>query len=231
MPMRSIFAIVLGLVVLPVRATAACPTNIAFRGDPTDPHAISSSAPIWSDRVQCGQFSLNLVAGTIQLIGGGGGGEYSCSSGLHASDDYQLEGPASADPIPFQVRVHLTGDLTAGLQSYPIIGITCNWSRIWFTLSSGAASTVFSDETSYPPCVGKTISGDLALPLAKLPGEPFTVRYEPMSGTGGGVATINGVVSFTELPAGYSIVSCQGYGSQPVPALPTSWGRLKKAYR
>jgi hypothetical protein len=232
MPIRPIFAVAIALALIPVRASAACPTNTAWGYPPVgDSHGITSSSPTWSDHVQCGSFTLDLLAGTVQLIGAGGGGEYSCASSLQASDVYTMVGPASAVPIPFEVRVHLIGSLTAGLQSYPFIGTTCNTSRVQFTVSSDAATATFADASSYSPCLGKSLVGDLAVPLAKLPGEPFPVVYDLRTGTSGGVGTIGGAITFANLPDGYRIVSCQGYGSAPVPTLPTSWGKLKQAYR
>jgi hypothetical protein len=36
---------------------------------------------------------------------------------------------------------------------------------------------------------------------------------------------------FTGLSSGAVVVSCQGYSQVPVPALRTSWGRVKTLYR
>jgi hypothetical protein len=83
----------------------------------------------------------------------------------------------------------------------------------------------------FQPCVGKTFVTDLVLPLAKLPGESFPIQYVLTSNSSGGVGTIRGEFSFANLPAGYTIVSCQGYVGQAVATVPTSWGRLKLVYR
>jgi hypothetical protein len=231
MPARSILILSFGLAVLPIRASADCPTNSASGFGGGHEQTIQSSSPIWNDGVLGGNFSLNLILGTAQLIGSGGGGEQSGACWLNASDLYQIAGPASVDPIPFEVRVRLTGGVTASLNTYPFIGQVCDGVSVQFHLSSGAAFVEFNEANSSQPCAGKTIASDLALPLAKLPGESFPLQYHLQSNNHGGEGTIRGEVSFANLPAGYTIVSCQGYVGQPVANLPTSWGRLKQAYR
>jgi hypothetical protein len=231
MPARSILMIFIGLAVIPGHSSADCPTNYAAGFGGGHEQQIQSTSAIWNDGVLGGDFSLNLILGTAQLTGSGGGGEQSGACWLNATDLYQIVGPASADPIPFEVRAQLTGSVTASLNTYPFIGQVCDGVSVQFHLSSGAAFVEFTEANSFQPCAGKTIDADLALPLAKLPGESFPVQYHLQSNNHGGVGTIRGEVAFANLPAGYSIVSCQGYVGQPVASLPTSWGRLKQAYR
>ena len=231
MRLRSIILLTLGLVLIPVPTSAVCPTNRAGGSSPGGFYEISSSSPTWSSGVVCGDFSLSLPAGTMELAGSGGGGEQSCGPFLSASDLYQVVGPASAVPIPLEVRVHVTGSVTAELRSWPFIGLVCGGAQMNFKLFSGAASTQFVGVNDFQPCAGKSFVTDLVLPLARLPGEQFPVGYDLFISSHGGTGTMRGEVSFANLPAGYSIVSCQGYVGQPVPIVARSWGRLKQAYR
>ena len=73
------------------------------------------------------------------------------------------------------------------------------------------------------------------LPLTIVAGSPVTILYylhgqRDVGGEHGSEAT--GQVTFEGLPAGTTVVSCQGcLSSATTPVLRTSWGRLKAHYR
>jgi len=49
---------------------------------------------------------------------------------------------------------------------------------------------------------------------------------------GDAYGTLDGTISFSNVPLQASVVSCNGYVSNPVVASkPTSWGKLKALYR
>ena len=228
---RSIWMAFVGLAVTPVQAAAVCPTNVASGCVISYCDRIESSSPTWAAGIVGGSFSLDLIAGTMEMRSSGCSPHQSCGAGLTATDLYQVVGPASANPIPFEVRVALTGSIAAQLHTYPFHGTLCSGAQVRFVLSSDAASTEFTDVNGSEPCAGKTVAGGLMLPLARVPGEWFPIRYDLTANASGGEGTIRGAVSFANLPPGYSIVSCQGYGAPPVATLPSSWGRLKQVYR
>jgi hypothetical protein len=217
----------------PTLASAACPTNYA-QGNcpcPFEPELMQSTSPTWNAHVVCGDVAIDLVAGTVQLSGGGAGGEYSCGAYAEANDEYHIVGPASAVALPFDVRVHVTGQVGGSLGTWPIIGETCNSVSVRFRMTSGASTTEFTDQTVYSPCAGHSFESDLVLHLSKLPGEAFTVQYRPNVQGYGEYGSIRGAVHFEGLPVGYTVQSCQGYGAQPVPAHARTWGELKHTYR
>lgn len=229
-PMPIFLALAFESSVAPSASFAVCPTNFAEGGGRVEPRRVESSAPIWSGSVICGTFSLDLIAGMAQLSGGGGGGEYSCYSTLAASDTYELVGPASPIPIPFEVHVHLAGDLTGSMRSYFPIGLVCDGATVNFRISSGPAADSYTDQ-SISPCAGKSFDSGVVLSLAKLPDESFPIALRLDGTWWGGTGSIRGDLTFTGLPEGYTIRSCQGYGGQPVATLPLSWGNLKHIYR
>src|SRR5688572_16887186 len=117
---------VLFVVTISNPAGSACPTNTAWGYGPGGSYEYEHSGPTWDESIYGGHVAYDLIVGTFAVAGGGGGGKQSGGAELHFSDVYQIVGPASATPIPFQVFVHLAGTLSAGLQSYPYIGTVCD---------------------------------------------------------------------------------------------------------
>jgi hypothetical protein len=215
---------------LPGAALAVCPMNNATGYGPGGSYDYQSSGPTWIQGVYGGNVSYDLVVGTFSASGGGGGGEQSGGVGLSFSDVYQIVGPASVNPIPFQVVVHLTGNLSASSYFYPYIGNVCNSVTAHLDVTSGAASASYQQGSYSQACTAVDVDHDVSLALSKLPAEPFTVQHfiQVYGSAGGGV---NGTFTFVGLPPGYSVTSCQGYSSPPTPAEATSWGSLKASYR
>jgi hypothetical protein len=87
--------------------------------------------------------------------------------------------------------------------------------------------------------VGQTGRSDLVtqlqFPFSITVGQPSLVQYQiyyfaTATGLGhGGIG--QATFSFSGLPAGATLVSCNGYSAQPTPTRATSWGRLKTIYR
>ena len=210
---------------LPSVAIADCPTNHASEYSSYGYYEFQNSGPTWN----LGAFNYNLLVGSFGVSGGGGGGEQSSGSSMSVSDVYQIVGPASATPIPFSVLVHLSGNLTASTYTYPYIGTICNGVSADVTVSSAPASATFNGSSSSSPCASVDVNHDMSIALQKLPDEAFTLSFSVrVYGSSGG--SVNGTFAFG-LPAGYSVTSCQGYASAPVPASPTSWGAVKATYR
>ena len=211
---------------IPGRAGSACPTNGGSVWGPGVYHDFPLTGPTGS----LGPVSYDLVVGTFAVTGGGGGGEQSGGASLGVSDIYQIVGPASVIPIPFQVVVHLAGTLSASLGTYPYIGTVCNNADTHFTLSSGPTSAAYQLGSYSPACTSVTVDHDVSIALQKLPGEAFTVANS-LSVSGSASGTVNGTFAFVGLPPGYVVTSCQGYSSPPTPVSTRSWGSLKASYR
>lgn len=210
---------------LPSLAFADCPTNHAYGFQ----YEYSNSSPVWNEQIVCGKVAVNLPAGIVRFSGGGGSGEISCSAGLSVSDIYQISGPASATAIPFTVRVHLTADMDGYFVDHPHLGHMCYGSSVRSYLNSGSQTDQVEASTN-PDCTPNSISSDRTLALQKLPGEAFTINFG-LSVSGLSPGSIQHALSFDGLPSGYTITSCQGYGSNPTPAAATSWGAVKATYR
>jgi hypothetical protein len=222
------FALLLGL--MAAGSAWACDTNRALGyGGPYE-FEYFSSAPTWDTAIFAGHVSYDLIVGTFGATGGGGGGKYGGGVELRISDSYQITGPPSATPIPFQVVIHVGGTLEASLNSYPYIGTVCDHTSARLTCTSGAASVSHDYTIPAQGCQTTTIEHDMTLTLSKLPGESFPLAML-LSVFGTRTGTVQGTFRFTGLPAGYSIASCQGFSGPPVPARTGSWGSLKHAYR
>ena len=215
---------------LPSLASAACPTNGASGYGPGGYYEYQHTGPTWNEGIYAGHVSYDLMVGTFGVASGGGGGEHTAGVGLGFSDIYQIVGPASAIPVPFQVVVHLSGNLSAGLQSYPYIGTVCDAASTNASVTSGPVSDSFSQGSYSPECTSVVVDHDMSLALQKLPAEAFTVGVSiGVGGSNGG--SVNGTIAFVGLPPGYSVTSCQGYNSAPTPAAHRTWGELKHLYR
>ena len=219
----SKFVVFAGLLTLSFSsASAQCPAS----GWDSGPYSDSSTNPIYS----AGGASWNLIEGTF-AGGSSGGGEAGWFLSLGVRDNYRLVGPSSATPIPFKVRVVLTGYASGSIETLPHAGTFCTGSSFTFNLVHGAAIATRSVSSTQTPCAGAEINEVVELELSKLPDEEFLLLFGSAlsNGTFQSVS-VNGVITFL-VPSGYSVASCQGYAGQAVPVSPTSWGRLKQTYR
>jgi hypothetical protein len=201
-------------------AGASCPENsvtsgggfdaIMFSGnDPTGTFGATGLVP-WSKGSPCLSGCYDLPNGALAARGGSntqGGG----FGAVHASDVYQIVGPAGA-PLTFEAVLILQANVD------PYTGFLGS-------IQSGAQS---SSCGTAPAC-------EAAITLSHAPGESFLLSADlSASGFNGvypeGWATVTGEIRFRGLPAGYSVVSCQNY-DVPTPAHPTSWGGVKALYR
>ena len=79
---------------------------------------------------------------------------------------------------------------------------------------------------------GITFHGTLDLPLTEVAGTAFRLTFSDQSTCYLNASTmVTGHFSFTGLPVGAGVISCEGYVSDPsVPTHTTSWGRIKAIY-
>ena len=200
---------------------ADCPTNfVRFYGLEFHP-----TTPTYDGPFSGSDLTYNLPAGTIRAtVSAPWYSSY--QNAVRVSDDYWLEGPASVDPIPFTVSLHVTGSAQSSEMKTPNY---CTTSGLQGRLSSDAAEQ--SAFLSASNCSGTlTTDQTISLPLQKLPGEVFNVGMDAFTTAFGGSATMNGVLTFS-VPPQYGIRSCQGFHLLPTPASIRSWGSIKVAYR
>jgi hypothetical protein len=130
-------------------------------------------------------------------------------------DRYELLGPVTGVPLVFGATLHITG-----------------------TASNASASAGIGEGDSFPPgtsiAIPSPVDRTLSVVLNHVVGDSFDLTYT-LSTTGFarfGASNLTGVLSFTNLPPGYGIASCQGFSTGVVvPTRPASWGTLKIHYR
>ena len=194
---------------------AACPQNHfaigagSFSSLPVDSRSVSgNSRASASYNVPAGQLSASCNCSSFS-------GECSSSGGVYVEDDFSVVGLPPGTPVA--LTAHLSGDLNAG--GFPPI--------------NSNAKAILSDANNNSLSAQTPASNyDLALPVQAIVGQTFRLHFEidvfdlgPVQGAG------SGSFSFTDLPPGAAVTSCQGYVSDPaVAARPSTWGRLRTAY-
>jgi hypothetical protein len=101
-------------------------------------------------------------------------------------------------------------------------------------VASQVVSASYDNGVTMGPCgVPPPVAGALDAPVSAFPDQPFDVALTARISTPpyGGSVYAYGRLVFRDLPPGYAVVSCNGYGGLATPALDGSWGRLKVRYR
>ena len=206
-------AVTLGLT--PV-SWADCPTSMLWEcgSDAGQPSTLAGAKTAeggiqpWSVGQPCNEGCYDSVHGALEALGGGDILSPGCAAGAWMVDDYWIDGPPSAQPLTFEAV--LFAEVT-------ITGTSFASGRIDFAGFSTSNSGPQTVMTSLTKSVGEVFS---------LQADLSTGAVDHATGMGHATATLR----FRGLPAGYSVVSCQGY-ALPTPARSSSWGRLKAAYR
>jgi hypothetical protein len=170
--------------------------------------------------------AYDLVAGTMHAYATGslaGIGESSVS----AHDVFTLLGPPSATPVTFHARAHVWVAAGCGYGSTAQADASIREGA-----SNGASAT-----GGWDGCFGQV--RDLDIGIARASGSSFDLYFtvHAFGGTGdfrggGGDGYASLSLSFPDLPAGYSVVSCQGFAAGQVTATRrSSWGAVKSLYR
>jgi len=204
-------------------ARADCPeSDVGLRGV-----QIVTSAPTYdSTYVYFGTFqaAFDLPAGTLSM--------YQCCTLLHTwvdtRDAFDVTG------VPPGTPVTLTAQLTVDcfVSTTGCGGSGCSGTVI-DSLEHGA--DVDSQVHAVHLFIGREDFHDvLSIPVTIVAGTPEVIRckiegYRNPGGShdSGG----SGSIQFVGLPPGVSVISCQGYSSQPTPARKRTWGSLKVTYR
>jgi len=202
----------------PIARAAACPQN-NMAGDG---QSVFSSLAV--DERTLGNTSerYNVPKGTLGLTlkwPCSRPGECGTSASVYVEDDFSLYGLPPGTPVA--LTVHLAGDLEMSAGGFYNTNTTAS-------LRDALGHEVVGSltPTTFPRHY------DVSLPVAAIAGQPFRLHFE-LSGyalniAGGG----DGVFSFTGVPPGAAVTSCQGYVSDlSVPVTARTWGALKRFYR
>jgi hypothetical protein len=102
-----------------------------------------------------------------------------------------------------------------------------------FTWLGSVATDSDSSGYAFPlgGCCHGSISRWFAISSHRLAGERFHLRLRLASQEYRGNVDISGVLSFSGLPLGAGIVSCQGYSAGVTAARRSTWGEIKHFYR
>jgi len=187
-----------------------------------------------SDSTECmdathhGSASYDLVNGLLEATCSSLGTQANVS--VSADDTYQILGRPPGTPVNFVVEFQVGGSI--GINQ---CGGSGNLSAaIINTGIPGApsANTAYACNASCTCFGSPTLNTVLSLPMTKNAGTPFPVGY--FLATNGVLSneTLSGQFRFVGLPAGTSVISCQGYVQEsPVAIQRASWGTLKLHYR
>jgi hypothetical protein len=201
-------------------ALAQCPNNtIDVCG------AFVSNAPSYSASgcglTSIGTGSYNLPSGMVSAQSDADYPDGYGNAHVITDDVYRLVGPPTSALISFSADLHAHGQGSSYF---------CTSASGSATLQSGTSHQTATFHGS--SCQGEGVDKTLSLPQLRSVGESFDLIMDVVAtASAGASAAMDGNLSFSGLPPGYSIESCQGYLSTPTPSRPLSWGRLKLRYR
>ncbi len=208
----------------PAAPAAGCPDNCItvpkYFGFCTSAAAADTTIPfdMYTPCHGVDRAGYDIPHGTLFSVSHSGFG--GCSPTTTVEDDFTVLGPAAGTPVALTARLQVTvlaacilgpGYVAASLREGAAGGAGFEWDVMRFD--------------------GTPRDTSLAVPVAAVAGTPFRMRFAVQTRMGECSGTVAGVFSFSDLPAGSSVASCNGYRQQPVPVLPITWGRVKATYR
>jgi hypothetical protein len=187
--------------------------------------------------------AYDLVRGSIEAVAYGTSATnmymLQAETRVATHDVYRLEGPLTGLPVTFTARLRL--NIVCAGDTFSSRGTGWIIPAGLVTADLGEDGT--SNRSSLRIQENLRDVRDLSIVLNRSVGEVFPLRMalmtegtaSPDNSTDEGFpryAEASGLLSFPDLPPGYSLVSCQGFASDaPVGARPTTWGRIKTLYR
>ena len=142
-----------------------------------------------------------------------------------AADRFTVGGLPEGAPVIFTAAVRLRG--------FGYGRLTLN-----AFIREGQSNSITYDETfTIDPIVGAVnVDTTLAVTVSTFAGTEFTIEHavfvDAVPRFVGSVATLETGLSFSGLPPGSRVTSCNGYlQDSPAPARPASWGAIKTRYR
>jgi hypothetical protein len=144
---------------------------------------------------------------------------------VDTEDEYRIVGLPAGTPLDFTAEFVVGGSWNV----YP--GVPQGEFSCEAFLAVDADTSRFSVPLPGGCCHG-TIGQTLSLSLHRLAEEPFKVHLHLGSHDYSGHVDVSGLLRFSGLPVGATVVSCQVYGSDSsTPTKRTTWGQLKNTYR
>jgi hypothetical protein len=217
---------------LPARARAAvaCPPNIVKLGGNAQGNSYGARADTSFSFAfptsGTDQVSYDLVSGTLAMSECCGPAE----TFVQTSDAYDVTGVPAGTPVTVTAMLTVDSDVHASCNS----ALLCGGALVDMQVTHG--SDIASQQHSFtPPPQQMNWHDVLTAPVTIIAGTPeeidFMLGGRQLSGSVGDGSDASGTISFSGLPAGASIKSCQGYHPIATPAHVSSWGRLKTLYR
>jgi hypothetical protein len=215
-------------------ANPSCPSNTLmcrYRYDNRTITSTDSALSISCSSYDLVQGSLSAVAPVAQDVG--------CVSlaFAHATDVYQVEGVAAGTPLVFQAELvaHLAvhGDGCAHGPDCYVAEVEAT-SDISLRDDGSAQLVQASLSVRGYPCNFESAGLDttIVLPMAHAAGDTFSLELTADAYSLIAYAGVSGQIFFSGLPAGASVMSCQGYHQDAAtPTRRQSWGALKLLYR
>jgi len=168
--------------------------------------------------------NYDLLNGHFRANAGAhGSGTQNCAQAiLVASDTYVVQGLPIGSPLTFEAVLHIGGSAD------PCCG-SASCSALITDKDSGANSGAGTSSGS--PAIDTTVE----LPLAYAVGDPFTLSFKGLAlaqaSNGNIAASVSFELSFLDLPAEATVVSCQGFHQGPTSSRGGTWGAVKVRYR
>ena len=169
--------------------------------------------------------SYDLTVG-IASARGGSGFDGAFIAPAVARDRFTLLGPGPAGPIAFTGRLHVVGAASVSDAFFS--------AYVDGSLQEGSNPPVRASAGTGGSGENASLDQHLSLPLQHAVGEAFELIYTASARGHGRYSNANstGQLSFSGLPTGYWLVSCQGFSTAPVvPVRGVTWGSLKVIYR
>jgi hypothetical protein len=176
------------------------------------------------DSTHHGRVSYDLVNGMLDATSSSLGTRANVA--VWANDTYQILGRPPGTPVNFVVEFQVGGTISINQ-----CGGDGNLSAA--IINTGMTSSVQYACNASCTCFGTpTMNTVLSLPMTKNAATAFPVGFFLAANGVLSNETLSGQFRFVGLPAGTSVISCQGYVQEsPVAVQRVSWGTLKQLYR
>ncbi len=200
---------------------ASCPTNHVAAGPVSNDAALPADGRSYNSCNVfggCGTASAGYsIPNGSPSISFSAHGDYFTGADARMQDDFIVVGIPAGTAVSLVAHLHatVTGMFPSGNHVSSAIA----------TLADGNGNEV---SVGAPPSTDQ----DLMLALAVVAGEPFRLVFDINGSTQAASGGGSGAFSFSGLPPGAGVTSCNGYVSDPSVALRrSSWGRIMGLYR
>ena len=206
-----------------------CPnSDIRLEGQTLAQYPSAIVDTVLADQYGTFRVGYNLITGAMYLdkpIASSNGSMY-----VTPRDRYDIEGLPPGTVVPLTAILDVNGYVeSAGI-------CTADGCSGSFGARIGDPFSWYAEQSVSVGQAGRSdLVTQLQFPFSITVGQPTAVQYQiyyfaTASGIGhGGIG--QATFSFSGLPAGATLVSCNGYSAQPTPVRATSWGKLKTIYR